>query len=65
MNKRLSRRYIIDTLDNLNLSLPIRYERYYINETLRIQKKNNEYEKEILKDNIVVKSIDNIYNDTL
>ncbi len=55
MNKRLSRRFIIDTLDNLNLSLPIRYERYYINDTLRIQKKNNEYEKEILKENIVVK----------
>lgn len=39
MNKRLTKRYIITTLDNLELSSPIRYERYYINDNLRIQKK--------------------------
>lgn len=45
---RLTRRYIIGSLGGLNLSSPIRYERYYINDKLRIQKKANNYEKEIL-----------------
>ena len=35
-------------MGGLNLSSPIRYERYYINDKLRIQKKANNYEKEIL-----------------
>ena len=39
--RRLTRRYIINSLDGLNLSEPIRYERYYIDDNLRIQKKDN------------------------
>lgn len=52
--RKLTKRYIIKSLDNLNLSMPIRYERYYINDTLRIQKKSNTYEKEILNENNTV-----------
>ncbi len=51
MNQRLSRRFIIENLCGLNLSTPIRYERYYITKHVRIQKKNNQYEKEILDEN--------------
>lgn len=52
---RLTRRFIIQSLDKVNISTPIRYERYYINDNLRIQRKNNVLEKEILdKDNIVI-----------
>ena len=51
---RLTKRYIIFSLNNLQLSNPIRYERYYINENLRIQKKNNQFEKENLANNIVI-----------
>ena len=54
MNIRLTRRFILDNMDNLNLSIPIRYERYYINDNLRIQKKNDIFEKEILKDNNII-----------
>lgn len=54
MNKRLTRRFIIKSLDNLNLSSSIRYERYYINDNLRIQKKAEKYEKEILDENNVL-----------
>lgn len=55
MEKRLTRRFIIKTLNGLNLSNSIRYERYYINDNLRIQLKNNLLEKETLNnDNIVV-----------
>ena len=54
--RNLTKRYIIKSLEGLNLSNPIRYERYYINDNLRIQKKNNKYEKEILdKENNLVK----------
>ena len=49
--RRLTRRYVVDSLNNLNLSNPIRYERFYINDNLRIQKRNNKLEKEILDDN--------------
>lgn len=49
--KRLTRRFIINSLDGLNLSEAIRYERYYINDNLRIQKKNNAYQKEELDNN--------------
>ena len=38
--KRLTRRFIINSLDGLSLSEAIRYERYYINDNLRIQRKN-------------------------
>ena len=51
--ERLTKRYIIQSLDNLNLSKPIRYERYYINDHLRIQKREDAYQKEILDDNNV------------
>ena len=46
--RKLTKRYIINSLDNLNLSKPIRYERYYINDKLRAQRKDNKYQKEIL-----------------
>ncbi len=53
--KRLTRRFIIKSLDNLNLSNPIRYERYYINDFLRVQKKDNKFEKEVLdKNNYII-----------
>lgn len=57
MNKRLTRRFILNNnekLKTLNLSSPIRYERYYINDNLRIQKKNNLYEKEVLIENNIL-----------
>lgn len=57
--RRLTKRYIIDSLDNLNLSKPIRYERYYINDDLRVQRKGNKYQKEILDNyNNVIEKID-------
>lgn len=49
--RKLTKRFIIDSLNNLNLSNPIRYERYYINDNLRVQSKDNKFEKEILDDN--------------
>lgn len=52
---RLTRRFIVKTLENIPLSNPIRYERYYINDKLRIQKKDNYYEKEILDEENVIK----------
>lgn len=54
---RLTKRYIVEKLDNIILSSPIRYERYYINDNLRIQKKGDKLEKEILdnENNIVEK----------
>lgn len=51
---RLTRRFVVKSLDNIPLSNPIRYERYYINDKLRIQKKGNQYEKEILSDENVL-----------
>lgn len=57
--RKLTRRFIISSLNNLNLSKPIRYERYYIDGTLRIQKKDNKYQKEILdEDNNVIEKKD-------
>lgn len=55
--RKLTKRYIINSLDKLNLSEPIRYERYYIDEKLRIQNKKGEFQKEILDDenNIIEK----------
>lgn len=57
--RKLTRRFIIDSLDNLSLNNPIRYERYYINSKLRVQKKDNIYQKEILDDdnNIIEKFV--------
>lgn len=51
MIRRLTKRYIVSELDGLNLSSPLRYERYYINNNLRIQKKSEVLEKEELDDN--------------
>lgn len=51
---RLTRRFIVKSLDNIPLSKPIRYERLYINDKLRIQMKDNYYEKEILDENNVL-----------
>lgn len=54
--RKLTKRYIIASINNLKLSNPIRYERYYINDFLRIQKKGNKYQKEILdNDNNLVR----------
>ncbi|HAB67708.1 MAG TPA: hypothetical protein DCE23_10115 [Firmicutes bacterium] len=50
MIRRLTKRYIVSSLESLNLSSPLRYERYYINDNLRIQKKNEILEKEELDD---------------
>ena len=58
--RKLTKRFITSSLDNLNLSTPIRYERYYISDTLRIQKKGNTYEKEILNENNTVTRKENI-----
>lgn len=56
---RLTRRFLVKSLDNILLSEPIRYERYYINDELRIQKKNNLYEKEILnEENILIDKLE-------
>ncbi len=52
--KRLTRRYIIKNLDNIPISEGIPYERYYINDNLRIQNKGGIFEKEILDDNNVI-----------
>lgn len=52
--KRLTRRYLIHSLDNISVSAPIRYERYYINDFLRIQKKNGKFELEVLDDENVL-----------
>ena len=52
---RLTRRFIIQSMNNVNVSRPIRYERYYINNSLRIQSKDNIFEKEILnKENVII-----------
>lgn len=58
--RKLTKRFITSSLDNLNLSIPIRYERYYISDTLRIQKKGNTYEKEMLNENNTVTRKENI-----
>lgn len=58
--RKLTKRFITSSLDNLNLSMPIRYERNYISDTLRIQKKGNTYEKEILNENNTVTRKENI-----
>lgn len=57
--RKLTKRYIINSLNNLNLSNPIRYERYYINDNLRVQMKDNKYQKEILDNyNNVIRKLD-------
>ena len=57
--RKLTKRYIVYSLKDLNLSNPIRYERYYINDRLRVQRKDDKYSKEILDDNNnVIEKID-------
>ena len=57
--RKLTKRYIVNSLKDLNLSNPIRYERYYINDRLRVQRKDDKYSKEILDDNNnVIEKID-------
>ena len=57
--RKLTKRYIVNSLKDLNLSNPIRYERYYINDRLRVQKKDSKYQKEILdENNNVIEKID-------
>lgn len=46
--RTLTKRYIIESISGLALSEPVRYERYYINDNLRIQKKGHIYQKEVL-----------------
>lgn len=49
--RKLTKRYLATSLENINVSPAIRYERYYINDNLRIQKKGNKYQKEALDNN--------------
>lgn len=64
--RKLTKRYIISTLNQLHLSKPIRYERYYINNNLRVQLKNNKYEKEILdNENNIIQKIEISKNEFL
>ncbi len=57
--QRLTRRFIIKSLDGIPTNEPIRYERYYINDALRIQKKNNRFEKEILnEENEIIEKVE-------
>lgn len=55
MNHRLTKRYILNNLPNIELSEPLRYERYYIDNNTRIQCRGESYEKEVLDNNIVIK----------
>lgn len=58
MMERLTKRYIISSLNNINVNNPIRYERYYITNNLRIQNKNGILEKELLNDeNVLINKI--------
>lgn len=58
MMERLTKRYIISSLNNINVNNPIRYERYYIINNLRIKNKNGILEKELLNDeNVLINKI--------
>lgn len=46
--KRLTKRYLVAKIPKENISEPWIYERYYINDNLRIQSKNNIFEKETI-----------------
>lgn len=48
--RALAKRYTAESIDGLALSKPIRYERYYINDNLRVQKKGHKFQREILDD---------------
>ena len=49
--KRLTRRFFVKSLKGLELSSPIIYERYYISDHVRIQKRDDVFEKEIISEN--------------
>lgn len=59
--RSLTRRFLVKTLDGLKLSDPWVYERFYIDDNIRIQNKNGQFEKEVLnnKGEIIEKSIIN------
>ena len=48
--RSLTRSFLIKTLDGLKVSDPWLYERFYINDNIRIQNKNGRFEKEVLND---------------
>ena len=58
--QRLTRRFLISSIKDLKLSKPLHYERYYIDEYTRIQKKGDKFEKEILKENLVIEQKEEI-----
>lgn len=60
MGERLTRRFLISSMEGLNLSDPICYERYYIDQYIRIQKKGEIFEKEILKENLRIEQKEKI-----
>lgn len=61
---RLTKRFMIDSIEGINLTSPIRYERYYINDNLRIQRKDNIFEKEILnEENDIVEKVKILENE--
>lgn len=53
-NKRLSKRFLLLDSCPKKLSEPRRYERYYLNNQTRVQKKGQKYEKEELSINNIV-----------
>lgn len=57
MNSRLIRRFMIRNLNNIDVNKPIRYERYYVNDNLRIQNKDGTYEKKLNNDNVIIDKI--------
>lgn len=54
MKERLTRRFLISSIEGLNLSDPLCYERYYIDPYTRIQKKGEILERETLKENLLI-----------
>ena len=69
---RLTKRFVVSSLDNIPLSIPIRYERYYINDNLKKKKKQDNLEKEILdndnniieKENILEEEFNTLKNES-
>ena len=57
--RKLTRRFVVESTEGLNLSSPLPYERYYIKDKTRIQNRGGQYEKEVLDENgeIIVKSV--------
>ena len=53
-NGKTNKKIYNKKIDKIPVSKPIRYERYYINDKLRIQNRDGVYEKEILDDNNII-----------